>query len=281
MGADLRGELSDLDGVVRRDPEHEEVPDRVGAVGQVVDIRTGEPVVETVLEPERIVIDLTAIEAEDAETAHVEPEGRLTYAPRWKLALKRSLDILITAPVIVLLSPVFILLSLAIVTTSRGPVFYSQNRVGKDGKLFRFYKFRSMRKSADYEKPELVALNEAAGPIFKIRNDPRITRVGRMIRRLSLDELPQLFHVVSGKMTLVGPRPHLPEEVAAYTDRERRRLTVKPGITCIWQVSGRADIDFDQWIEMDLRYIDEWSLGLDMGLLARTIPAVLTGRGAY
>ena len=138
-----------------------------------------------------------------------------------------------------------------------------------------------MRTTAIYEKPQLKELNEKDGPIFKIRNDPRITKVGKVIRKLSIDELPQLAHVLSGKMSLVGPRPHLPEEVAAYDLRAYRRLTVKPGITCIWQVSGRADLNFDTWIDLDLEYIDTWSLTSDAKILFKTVPAVLSGKGAY
>ena len=147
--------------------------------------------------------------------------------------------------------------------------------------MFRFRKFRSMRATADDEKVELAALNEKSGPIFKIREDPRMTSVGRWLRRTSLDELPQLFHVASGRMSLVGPRPHLPVEVAMYGSRASQRLSVKPGVTCIWQVSGRSDLDFDTWIDLDLEYIQRWSLWSDIKLLVLTVPAVLSGRGAY
>jgi lipopolysaccharide/colanic/teichoic acid biosynthesis glycosyltransferase len=138
-----------------------------------------------------------------------------------------------------------------------------------------------MRVNAEEEKAQLTALNEHSGPIFKIREDPRVTSVGRWLRRTSLDELPQLFHVASGRMSLVGPRPHLPEEVAMYGSRAYRRLSVKPGVTCIWQVSGRSDLDFDTWIDLDLEYIQRWSLWSDIKLLVLTVPAVLSGRGAY
>jgi lipopolysaccharide/colanic/teichoic acid biosynthesis glycosyltransferase len=165
--------------------------------------------------------------------------------------------------------------------SSRGPVFYVQERVGRDGGPFRMLKFRSMYRDSHERRNEHAELNIHEGPIFKIRDDPRITPVGRAIRRLSIDELPQFFNVLMGNMSLVGPRPALPEEFLDYSERERARLLVKPGVTCIWQVSGRSDVDFDTGIDMDLEYIEEWSLRLDLKLLARTVPAVISGRGAY
>jgi lipopolysaccharide/colanic/teichoic acid biosynthesis glycosyltransferase len=175
------------------------------------------------------------------------------------------------------------LLAVAILVgvTSRGPIFYVQERVGRAGKPFRMLKFRSMYRDAHDRRFEHVEQNMHQGPIFKIRDDPRITPIGRAIRRLSIDELPQFFNVLMGHMSLVGPRPALPEEFLDYTDRERQRLLVKPGVTCIWQVSGRSDIDFKTWIDMDLEYIETWSVRLDLKLLAKTVPAVLSGRGAY
>lgn len=225
----------------------------------VIDLRTAEPILE---------IDRLT-------------DSGLATASSLQLGVKRTVDILVSLVALFVLTPVFLVVAAAIKVTSRGPVFFSQPRVGRRGDTFSFVKFRSMRTTAVYEKPQLRELNEKDGPIFKIRNDPRITKVGRVIRKLSIDELPQLAHVLSGKMSLVGPRPHLPEEVAAYDARAHRRLTVKPGITCIWQVSGRADLDFDTWIDLDLEYIDSWSLGLDAKLLAKTVPAVLSGKGAY
>jgi lipopolysaccharide/colanic/teichoic acid biosynthesis glycosyltransferase len=225
----------------------------------VIDLRTAEPVIEL---------------------GRLRPAG-LAAATNMQLAVKRAVDVVVAAFALVVLAPLLLGGALAIKLTSRGPVFFKQPRVGRDGELFDFVKFRSMRTTAVYEKPQLKELNEMDGPIFKIRNDPRITKVGRIIRKLSIDELPQLSHVLSGKMSLVGPRPHLPEEVAAYDLRAYRRLTVKPGITCIWQVSGRADLNFDTWIDLDLEYIDSWSLGGDAKILAKTVPAVLSGKGAY
>lgn len=225
----------------------------------VIDLRTAEPVIE---------ID------------RLRPTG-LAVATATQLGVKRAVDIVVASVALVVLTPLLLATALAVKLTSRGPVFFKQPRVGRDGELFDFVKFRSMRTTAVYEKPQLKELNEKDGPIFKIRNDPRITKVGRVIRKLSIDELPQLAHVLSGKMSLVGPRPHLPEEVAAYDLRAYRRLTVKPGITCLWQISGRADLNFDTWIDLDLEYIDSWSLTRDAAILVRTVPAVLSGKGAY
>ena len=228
----------------------------------VIDLRTGEPVVDL---PTR-----------------VHPAGwTLAEAPTWQLALKRAMDVTISIAAIVLLAPVLLACALAVMISSPGPVFYTSWRVGKNGEVFRFRKFRSMREDADEVKAELAVLNEQTGPIFKIREDPRVTPVGRWLRRTSLDELPQLFHVASGRMSLVGPRPHLPEEVAMYGSRAYQRLSVKPGVTCIWQVSGRSDLGFDTWIDLDLEYIQRWTLWSDVRLLALTVPAVISGRGAY
>ena len=207
--------------------------------------------------------------------------GGLHAAARWQLAVKRTIDVIGASLALLLLSPVLIAAAIAVKLSSPGPVFYVSGRVGKDGHPFPFAKFRSMRCNAEYEKPHLVDLNEASGPVFKVRDDPRITKAGRVLRKLSIDELPQLFHVLSGKMSLVGPRPPLPEEVVTYSELEWQRLLVKPGITCIWQVSGRSDLDFDTWVQMDIQYIEEWTVFGDLRLLGRTIPAVLTGRGAY
>jgi lipopolysaccharide/colanic/teichoic acid biosynthesis glycosyltransferase len=225
-----------------------------------------------------VVIDLRAPSAAPAD---LDASRGLLAAPRWKLAVKRLVDIAGAGFAIVVLSPLLLAVALAVVTTSRGPLFFVSPRVGRHGKTFRFFKFRSMRNGAAYEKPALHVLNEKDGPIFKVKDDPRITRVGRTMRKLSLDELPQLFHVLTGRMSLVGPRPHLPDEVSHYSERDAQRLLVKPGITCIWQVSGRSDLDFATWVNMDLEYIQEWSLWMDIKLMLRTIPAVLAGRGAY
>lgn len=194
---------------------------------------------------------------------------------------KRGLDIVASLCGLLLLSPLLLITVLAIVVESRGGPFFSQPRVGKQGRHFRCWKFRSMFQDAEARKAALLAQNEmAGGVIFKMKNDPRITRVGRIIRKLSIDELPQLWNVLVGDMSLVGPRPPVPAEVAEYTPYQRQRLSVTPGITCIWQVSGRSNIPFPEQVEMDLRYIKQRSLWLDLKLLLLTVPAVLTARGA-
>ena len=208
-------------------------------------------------------------------------EGLLAAHP-WQLALKRAIDLVGSVVGLLVLSPLLLVAAIAVKASSPGPVFYVSERVGRDGRPFRMMKFRSMAHGAHDSRATHHHLNiHDSGPVFKIRDDPRVTSVGRFMRRCSLDELPQLWNVLRGHMSLVGPRPPLPEEFALYGPREQRRLEVKPGITCIWQVSGRSDLDFDTWVDMDLAYIDTWSLRLDARLLGRTVAAVLTGRGAY
>ena len=200
---------------------------------------------------------------------------------RWELSVKRWIDILVSAFLLVALAPVFLLTALLVKLTSAGPVVYRQRRVGLNGRLFELYKFRSMRVGAERELDDLRKFNEMSGPVFKMTNDPRVTPFGRFIRRYSLDELPQLYNVLRGDMSLVGPRPPIPGEVSLYERRDRRRLSMRPGLTCTWQVSGRSKInDFEYWVKLDLDYIDNWSLRRDMLLLFRTVPAVLFGSGA-
>jgi len=197
-------------------------------------------------------------------------------------AFKRIMDIIVSLIVIMALSPMMIIVAILIKLTSRGPIIFKQVRVGKDGRYFDFYKFRSMRESAESEKNKILKANESSdGVIFKMKNDPRITGIGSFIRKFSIDELPQLFNVLEGSMSLVGPRPPLPREVMEYTLEDRKRLHVKPGITCIWQVSGRSDIPFKQQVRLDEEYIKTHGIWQDLKLLLRTIPAVITGKGAY
>ncbi|NTV93681.1 MAG: sugar transferase [Chlorobiaceae bacterium] len=196
--------------------------------------------------------------------------------------LKRLLDMSVSIAALLVLSPLLLLTALSVWIEDPGPVFYVQIRVGRNGRHFRFYKFRSMVINADKIKKELAAQNESsAGVIFKMKKDPRITKVGRIIRKFSIDELPQLINVLRGDMSLVGPRPPLPVEVAEYTLEQRKRLHVIPGITCLWQVSGRSDIPFTDQVRLDMQYIQSAGFLNDIRLLFKTIPAVLTGRGAY
>ncbi len=196
-------------------------------------------------------------------------------------ALKRLIDIVGSACGLLVLAPVFGITALLIKLEDGGPVFFSQQRVGKWGKRFQMYKFRSMIVNADKVKSELMDQNEAGGVIFKMKRDPRITRVGRVIRKLSIDELPQLYNVLKGDMSLVGPRPSLPKEVAEYTLSDRRRLEAIPGLTCLWQVSGRSDINFEGQVRLDVQYLESQTFWGDIVLLLKTIPAVLLGKGAY
>jgi len=196
--------------------------------------------------------------------------------------LKRSIDIAASAVLLVLLLPLFLVVAAAIKLESRGPVLFRQTRIGQSGRSFTMWKFRSMQVDADAQKQRLVESHKQPGGVrFKLQFDPRITRVGRFLRRTSIDELPQLWNVLTGSMSLVGPRPPLPDEVNRYSQEERKRLAAKPGITCTWQVSGRADIPFEQQVELDVQYIAFQSLVLDLRILAKTMPAVLSANGAY
>ncbi len=195
---------------------------------------------------------------------------------------KRVLDAVATGAGLLVLAPLFALVAIAIRLDSPGPVLFSQTRVGKNGKSFRCWKFRSMFVDAEERKAALMAENEMdGGVIFKMKQDPRITRMGRFIRKASIDELPQLWNVFVGDMSLVGPRPAVPSEVAQYTPYERQRLAVKPGITCFWQVSGRSNLPFDEQVRLDIYYAQVRSLWVDISLLLKTVPAVLLARGAY
>lgn len=197
-----------------------------------------------------------------------------------QLLIKRAMDVMISSVALVVLMPMLVLLGILIKLTSPGPIFFSQERVGMNQRRFRLYKFRSMVVDAERRKEDLKHLNELDGPAFKMEKDPRITPLGHFIRKLSLDELPQFFNVLKGEMSLVGPRPPLPTEVEKYEWLFRRRLSVKPGLTCVWQVTGRSKTTFEQWMKMDQEYIENWSLWLDLKILLKTIPAVLFCRGA-
>lgn len=193
---------------------------------------------------------------------------------------KRFFDIVLSLCGLVILSPLFLITAVAIRLDSKGPAFYSQKRIGKNGKPFKMYKLRSMCVDAEQQLERLAALNERDGPTFKITHDPRVTRVGRFIRKTCIDELPQLINILRGEMSLVGPRPPLPNEVAVYTPYQMRRLGVTPGLTCFWQATKGEDTTFEEWVEMDLKYIRERSLKTDIKILFLTVRVVLLGKGS-
>jgi exopolysaccharide biosynthesis polyprenyl glycosylphosphotransferase len=199
----------------------------------------------------------------------------------WQRIITRLIDIIASATILLIGSPIWLLIALTIKITSPGPAIFKQTRVGLNGQPFTMYKFRSMYKDADQRLAHLLARNEAQGPLFKMKKDPRITPIGKLLRRTSLDEIPQIISVLKGDMSLVGPRPAVPREVAQYAEWQRGRLTIKPGLTGLWQVRGRSDLSFDEGVLMDLYYIENWSLRLYIQILLRTIPAVLFSRGAY
>ena len=204
------------------------------------------------------------------------PLKPVAYAP-----IKRFFDILVAVVMLLLAAPIMLLVALIIKMTSPGPMLFKQIRVGQGGRHFWCYKFRSMCVDAEDKKKLLMHLNEASGPVFKIKSDPRITPIGGIIRKLSIDELPQLFNVLKGDMSIVGPRPPIPSEVELYTAYQRGRLAVRPGLTCLWQVNGRSNVSFERWVELDLLYIETMSFTNDVKIVLKTIPAVLKGSGAH
>ncbi len=217
---------------------------------------------------------------EEYSRGRAKREG-LLHGRFYRTYLKRPLDVLGSLLGLVVLSPVFLIIAVLIRLDSPGPILFRQVRIGKDGRPFWFFKFRSMVENAEEMKQKLMHLNELEGPVFKISEDPRITPIGRFLRKTSLDELPQLLNVLYGQMSLVGPRPPLPCEVEKYEGWQRDKLTVLPGITCLWQISGRNHIGFTEWMRLDIEYIRRQSLGLDFKILIRTLPAVLSRKGAY
>jgi exopolysaccharide biosynthesis polyprenyl glycosylphosphotransferase len=283
LGAPVLGEAGDLERVLK-----ERALDEVYIAGNA--LRHGEAMQKAIRSCERFGTPFALPASEfrfgRARPANPEaiPDGYVHYVSvenkRGQMVLKRVFDIVTSSIALVILSPLLLSIALAVKLTSRGPVFFRQERVGLHGRPFNMIKFRSMVDGADAMKAALLAKNEQTGPVFKIERDPRITTVGRVIRKLSLDELPQLLNVLRGEMSLVGPRPPLPSEVAQYETWQRRRLSVPPGITCVWQVSGRNQISFEDWMYLDMQYIDHWSLAKDVKLILKTIPAVLGGRGA-
>lgn len=251
-----------------------------GSTAPVLDLTApGRPMIIDLVRPEVAPPDVPVDQVWTPECLGV--VGLLAAKP-WQLAAKRLLDIVGSVVLLSVLSPLMLLIAIGIALTSPGPVIYAQRRIGKGGQPFTMYKFRSMDRDAHELRHLHVHRNRhTTGPVFKVPDDPRVTRVGRVIRRSSLDELPQLFNVLRGDMSLVGPRPALPEEFALCSQEVRQRTLVAPGLTCIWQVSGRSDVDFLRWVDMDLEYIRRWTLRLDLRLLLRTIPAVVRGNGAY
>ena len=195
--------------------------------------------------------------------------------------IKRLIDVVCSFMGVLLLSPLFIIIAIIIKMTSKGPVFFSQKRVGKNGKEFDMYKFRSMVVNAEELKEKLAAKNEMSGPMFKMKDDPRVTKVGKFIRKTSIDELPQLWNVLKGDMSLVGPRPSLPKEVAQFENWMYKRLEVKPGLTCYWQVNGRNNIDFEDWMKLDIKYVNERSTWIDIKLIFKTIGVLFGDKNAH
>lgn len=230
--------------------------------------------------PDLFQMSLSQIEVDDLSGLPLISVRPLAFR-RWEQFIKRAMDLVIASVALVVFAPLMLIIALAIKLDSPGPVLFKQVRVGKGDKKFVMYKFRSMRGGAEEEQEQLKELSEVDGPIFKIKNDPRCTRVGKVIRRLSLDELPQLYNVLKGEMSIVGPRPPLPSEVAQYKEWHKRRLAVSPGMTGLWQVSGRSLLSFDEMVLLDLYYIENWSPLLDLKILLRTIPKVIISEGAY
>jgi exopolysaccharide biosynthesis polyprenyl glycosylphosphotransferase len=279
------GDVADLPAVSRRQVVDEVIlaptpgrPDQLAALEETV-LALAEQGVAA-----RVLLNFLSSSVADISLERVGPLSFLTFstAPRGDalLGLRRLGDVLVAGALLVVLAPLFGLIAAAIKLGSGGPVLFRQTRCGLGGRPFTFLKFRSMRVDADQLKPVLAPYNEMGGPAFKMTNDPRVTPLGRWLRRTSLDELPQLWNILRGDMSFVGPRPAVVEEVALYTPWQRRRLSMPPGLTCLWQVSGRSQLSFDEWMRLDLEYIDNWSLWLDLKIAVKTVGAVLVGRGA-
>jgi len=226
--------------------------------------------------PAYLVVGLIALGVSSFTLEPLSPKGSIYY-----LVLKRLMDIIVTSLILVCAVPLMVVVAMTIKLEDGGPIFYRSKRVGQWGRPFTLYKFRSMRPDAPLAKAGLEHLNEKDGPVFKIRHDPRITRVGRVIRKYSIDELPQIWNILQGDMSLVGPRPPLPEEVAKYSEREIERLSVRPGMTSLYVVAGRSDLTFEQWVQLDLSYIRNRSIIQDLRILLKSVPRILRGAGAY
>ncbi|MFH1968565.1 MAG: sugar transferase [bacterium] len=281
-GYDMLGNLSDFEKVIKKkfvDEVFISIPSQRQKVSDLT--AKARSLGVTV----RIVPDMFDIITGSIDIHHIGIMPLLEYHSKGihgtDLILKRSFDVFFSSLGLLLLSPLFLILSVLIKLDSPGPVLYISKRCSKKGRLFNFYKFRSMVKNAEKMLESLKQKNEKKGPIFKMAEDPRITKVGKFMRRLSLDELPQLWNVFKGDMSLVGPRPPTPEEVQEYKDWQLKRLEIKPGITCLWQIRGRSNLSFYKWVKLDLWYLNNWSFGLDLLILWWTIPVVLKKKGAY
>jgi len=231
---------------------------------------------------------LASPQAPAEDTAYIGEQVLTLYVPMRPVTesiafrfVKRTIDVSIATTAIIVLSPIMLLLALLVKLHDGGPVFYKQNRIGRFGVPFQFYKFRSMRMDADKVRGELLHKSDVQGAAFKMKKDPRVTPLGRVMRKFSMDELPQLFSVLAGHMAIIGPRPHLPEEVRTYTFEQRGRLLVKPGLICLREISGPSHLSFEEWIALDLRYVRDRSILLDTVIFFKAIPAVLKGEGAY
>lgn len=283
-GLKVLGTIADIPQIVE-----ENVVDEIIFVGsKPSDLDSLEEILEICKEQgirTRVAVDLFPAKVSDVSMEFLENVPLLTFSTTpdqaFSLFVKRVMDIVLSAVLFTILFPFMAVIGVLIKLTSRGPIIYKQVRCGLYGRRFVLYKFRSMKEGAEDVLWEIKHLNEMDGPVFKMRNDPRVTPLGRFLRKSSIDELPQFWNVLRGDMSLVGPRAPLPEEVKEYSRWQRRRLSVKPGITCLWQVSGRNEIDFHEWMKLDLHYIDNWSLLLDLKILLRTFPVVLFCRGAH
>ena len=229
--------------------------------------------------------DIFSLKNGHSEVDFIEDESVITIRTganvEGQLVIKRLLDILVSAVSLLFIAPFFLLIAVLIKATSKGPVFFVQNRVGFNKRIFNMYKFRTMVAGAEQMQEDLEDQNEVSGPVFKIRNDPRITKVGRFLRKTSIDELPQLLNIIKGEMSLVGPRPLPLRDYKGFKkDWHRRRVSVRPGVTCLWQIGGRSDVSFEKWMELDIEYIDRWSLWFDLKIFIKTIPAVFNRSGA-
>jgi exopolysaccharide biosynthesis polyprenyl glycosylphosphotransferase len=241
----------------------------------------GSSIVSTSQEPVGRNLFHVGLDVAESSKAATHPQVHISRKSLY-FVLKRGFDVLASLTALVLLSPLFLATAILIKLRDGGPILFIQKRIGKDGRVFDFYKFRSMVMGAERMRAELEAHNQhKSGVTFKIKNDPRITWIGRIIRKTSIDELPQFLNILRGDMSLVGPRPPLPTEVEQYTPHDWQRLLVTPGLTCYWQIQGRAEIPFEQQVELDLKYIREQSMLTDLRILLATLPAVLSGRGAY